>query len=110
MLAAAIDLSDGVSEYRCGSGFATRDSEVLPRGNGKQDDTGTRVPLTTNWAGRIVVGSHSDVLSKMKDQSPTLAEIGGVEMQETERDGISFAFILLADQLLVEREWIYLDH
>lgn len=46
----------------------------------------------------------------MTDQLPTLAEIGGVETQDVERDGISFASILLSEQRSVEREWISLDH
>lgn len=109
-MAAAIDVSDVGSGCRCGSGFPTRDGEVVLGGKGKLDDTGTRVPLTDIWLGRIATGSHSDALVQMTDQLPTLAEIGGVEMQEAERDGIRFASILLGEQRSVEREWVYLDH
>lgn len=56
---------------------------------------GIRVPLIAHWPGHIRPGVESDHISGFQDILPTLAEIAGKGVADT--DGISFAPTLLAD-------------
>ncbi len=56
---------------------------------------GIRVPLIVRWSGHIHPGAESDHLSGFQDVLPTLAEIAGRGVADT--DGISFAPTLFGD-------------
>ena len=56
---------------------------------------GIRVPLIVHWPGHIRPGVESDHISGFQDILPTLAEIAGKGVADT--DGISFAPTLLGD-------------
>ena len=90
---------------------SVRNDQVIPGGKGKTDDTGTRVPLIANWPAKIAAGVEVEDMADLTDILPTIREVAGMDSDGIERDGISYAPVLLGTPELRERrEWVYVEH
>ena len=67
---------------------------------------GIRVPMITNWPGRIEPGNVSDHLSVFYDVMPTLCEIIGHHLP-AQTDGISFLPVLINKDQVKKHEYLY---
>ena len=65
---------------------------------------GIRVPFLVSWPGTIQAGSSTDHLSAFWDVLPTVADLCGFELEET--DGISFLPVLLGKEQEAH-DWLY---
>ena len=79
-------------------------------GKGQLTDLGTHVPLIESWPGIIEPGQTVPDLVDFSDFFPTLAEIGGARLPETDEiDGVSFAGRLLQGTPS-PRAWAFAEH
>lgn len=82
--------------------------EEYPGGKATPLQTGIRVPLIASWPGTVAGGSTSDALVDASDFLPTLADLAGTEIPaDWQRDGISFAPLLVGKERDQERDWAF---
>lgn len=80
--------------------------QKIPGGKGELTDMGTRVPLIAYWKGRAQSGVVIDDLVDFTDFYPTLADVAGTTLGETDpSDGQSFLPQILGEQA-DPREWV----
>ena len=85
------------------------DIEVVG-GKGQLTDLGTHVPLIASWPGIIEPGQTVPDLVDFSDFFPTLAQIGGARLPETDPiEGVSFAGRLFKGTPS-ERAWAFAEH
>jgi arylsulfatase A len=78
-----------------------------PGGKGRTNSRGMHVPLIANWPSRVPSGKVNDDLVDSSDFLPTLCEVAGVDVPNSNTlDGRTFAPQLMGDKG-TPREWIY---
>lgn len=69
---------------------------------------GIRTPMLARWPGKIKAGSTTNHISAFWDFMPTLAEIAGISIQES--DGISFLPTLMGNKNQKKHEYLYWEY
>ena len=82
-----------------------QDGTFIRGGKGRMTDAGTHVPMIVRYPGSAATGKVSDALVDMTDFFPTIAEIVGYDIPESEvTDGISLVPQFRGDKNTEERK------
>jgi arylsulfatase A-like enzyme len=84
------------------------DNAPLRSGKGSLYEGGTRDPFIARWPGKVKAGTTSDVPTIHVDVFPTLAEIGGAKLPDTQPlDGESLVKVIQDASAILKRDAIY---